>query len=72
MPASHDAGIHNLTNTNQKLTIKTKTLLLMRNNYAVNIVVETEDASCKQESLRYIEKKSRSNVLYLEYLIGYQ
>lgn len=42
----------------------------MRNNYAVYIVVETEDASCKQECLRNVEKKSRSNVLYLEYLIG--
>lgn len=41
----------------------------MRNNYAVYIVVETEDASSKQECLRNVEKKSRSNVLYLEDLI---
>lgn len=42
----------------------------MRNNYAVYIVVETEDASCKQECLRNVEKKSRSNVFYFEDLIG--
>ena len=42
----------------------------MRNNYAVYIVVETEDASSKQERLRDVEKKSRSNVLYFEDLIG--
>lgn len=70
MPASHDAGIHNLMNTNLKLTSKTNNPLLMRNDDTVYIVVETEDASSKQESLRYIEKKSRSNVLYFEDLIG--
>lgn len=42
----------------------------MRNDDAVYIVVETEYASSKQESLRYIEKKSRSNVFYFEDLIG--
>lgn len=50
MPASHDAGIHNET-------IKTNILtqLLMRNDDAVNIVIKTEDASCKQECLRNVE-----------------
>lgn len=55
MPASHDAGILSLMNTNLKLTIKQITLLLMRNDYAVYIVVETEDASSKQECLRNVE-----------------
>lgn len=44
----------------------------MRNDDSVYIVVETEDASSKQERLRHVEKKSRSNVLYLEDLIGNQ
>ena len=43
----------------------------MRDDDAVYIVVETEDASSKQERLRDVEKKSRSNVLYLEDLIGH-
>lgn len=42
----------------------------MRNDNSVYIVVETEDASGKQECLRDVEKKSRSNVFYFEYLIG--
>ena len=43
----------------------------MRNDDTVYIVVETEDASGKQECLCNVEKKSRSNVLYLEDLIGH-
>lgn len=42
----------------------------MRNDNSVYIVVETEDASSKQECLRDVEKKSRSNVFYFEDLIG--
>ena len=44
----------------------------MGDDDAVYIVIETEDASSKQESLRDVEKKSRSNVFYFEDLIGDQ
>ena len=44
----------------------------MGDDDAVYIVVETEDASCKQERLCDVEKKSRSNVFYFEDLIGDQ
>lgn len=42
----------------------------MRNDDSVYIVIETEDATSKQECLRYVEKKSRSNIFYFEDLIG--
>lgn len=44
----------------------------MRNYDAVNIVIETEDASSKEECLRDVEKQPRSDVLYFEHLIGHQ
>ena len=41
----------------------------MRDYDSIDVVIESEDTSCKQESLRDVEEESRSNIFDFEHLV---